>query len=162
MAWSDNMIPLFRAYSGDAVAPYTYDDARVIDLLISAAPMVLLEIDFDNDYVVDIVGKDISPDPTVTGEQAFEILVALKAACIVAFSEYRTAAQQGMMVRDGPSAIDTRARIAGLKAVADEKCKAYKDARTAYALGDGMAGLAIVGPHLTDESEGAGGGPGGR
>ena len=162
MAWSDNMIPLFRAYSGDAVVPYTYDDARVEQLLVSAAPMVLMELDFDNDYIVDIVGVSISPDPTQTGEQDFETLVALKAACIVAMSEYRTAAQQGMAVRDGPSSIDTRGRVAGLKEVAKDRCEMYNRARMAYALDGGLSGVAIVGPHLTAESEGAGGAGQGR
>ena len=160
MAWYDNMIPLFRAYSGDAVAPYTYDDTRVRELLVSAAPIVLMELDFANAYVVDIDGVSISPDPTITGEQAFEILVALKAACIVALSEFRTAAQQGMAVRDGPSSIDTRGRMTGLKDWADDRCKAYDKARMAYALGDGLSGVAIVGPHLTYESDVGTGGPG--
>ena len=160
MAWSDNMIPLFRSFSGDAVVPYTYDDARVVDLLIAAAPIVLLELDFAYDYVVDVVGQDITPDPNALGDQAFEILVALKAACIVATSEYRTASLQGMAVRDGPSSIDTRGRVAGLKGFASDQCAAYNKAKLSYVMGDGLGGRAIVGPHLTYESEGAGGSTG--
>ena len=153
MAWSDNMIPLFRVVSGDMDTPYTYSDPRVIDLLISAAVIVLSELDFAYSYTVDIVKKTIAPAPTSTGEQAFEILVVLKAACIVATSEYRTASLHGMAVRDGPSSIDTRGRVAGLKGFADIQCEKYNRAKLAYSMGDGLTGKVIVGPHLTYESD---------
>ena len=63
-------------------------------VVVVAAMNVNREVSFTETYSVDIVNETISPDPTVESslDNDFTALVALKAACILDQSTYRTKA----------------------------------------------------------------------
>lgn len=130
-----------------------YTDENLTRVLMVAAFQVSQELDFDNDYSVNIVGVDISPDPTDTDtrDDAFINLTCIKAACIIDRGSAAIAASQAISVRDGSSAIDLRGPLQGkLALLKDGWCKVYEDAKYEHQRGDGViAGIAVTTPFRT-------------
>lgn len=149
--WPNDIIRMLRSLinDDDLDAGYTYSDIRLKPLITAAALQVIMEEDFSSDFRVDISNDSISPDPINKGQNGrfFQLLVALKAAIMIAENDYRTTAGKAVLFRDGPSQIDLRgaAEAKGIiyKSVKDK----YERARIAYRLGDGMLGEAIVSPY---------------
>jgi hypothetical protein len=109
--------------------------------------MTLGVVDFPRDYNIDIPSTGIAPDPTSTQDNGFINLVVLKAACMLADGEYRTASNKGIVIKDGPSAVDARALIASKQQIAKDACAKYEKAELEFRLGNSKAGEAIIGPH---------------
>jgi hypothetical protein len=147
MAWPIETTRLLRSLIGDDVPDYTYTDVRLKPLITSAAVFVAGEVDFTYNYVVDIQSDTVTPDPANVNDQDFQMLVAYKAAAILARNEYRIVTQKAVLVKDGPSTIDMRDTASKVKAWMDALEDAYEKAKIAYKTGDGMVGEAIVGPH---------------
>lgn len=148
MAWDTDMIVMLRSVLGDYTEPYTFCDNTLIDLLITAAVSVVTSVDFDRTYTVDVSDRSITPDPTASNDQSFQVLVVLKAACILAKGQQRLKAEYGgVSIKDGPSSINMAGPGKLSKEYADDACKAYQDALLAYKTGNGLSGKAIVGPY---------------
>ena len=61
-------------------------------------------------------------------------------------SELKTHSLQAVAMRDGPSSIDLRGIVAGLKILFDDINRRYEEAVTQYKL-NGVVGQAILGPY---------------
>ena len=147
MAWQQTMVTLLRAFIQDMDETYTYTDERLEEILVASALTVMMEVDFANSYTVSLSNYNITPDPVdSTGEIAFQVLVARKAACIIVSGEAKTTAGKAIAFKDGPSSIDTRDGANITHQLAKDSCEAYTKARTAYLTGDGMSGKGIVTP----------------
>lgn len=147
MAWQTDMLILLRSFINDSVTPYTYDDSRLEEVVVSAAFCVANEIDFAYSYTIDLENVSIDPDPVDdTSEVAFQVLVCMKAACLISSGEYRTASDKAVMFKDGPSQYDGRAAVEAKSKLMQDCLAAYNKARTAYLTGNGLHGAAIVTP----------------
>ncbi len=145
--WEDQSIILFRSLINDTVDPYTYDDCRVKNILLTAAYLNIQDVDFDSDYTIDLLLAEITPDPP---ESAFISLMVLRGVSLLANSEWKTESRQGIVVRDGPTSIDMTGRLDTLKDYAAASKAAYDKAVISYKTGNRNIGIAIVGPSRFD------------
>jgi hypothetical protein len=143
MAWETNLLILVRSLINDSVAPYTYSDERLEDLMVTSAVLVLQEVSFATVYTIDLSTPSISPDP----ETSFETLIALKTACLIAQGEHRGYVRGAIAIKDGPSTIDAKGRAQYSKDLVDSVCALYDKARTQYVINGGSSGVAIITPY---------------
>ena len=127
---------------------YTFTDDRLEESVLVSAQLASLEIDFDNTYTIDVDSVSLTPDPTSSGgkDDSFINLVCLKTARLLIGSELKTHSLNAISLRDGPSALDLRGIVAGLKILFDDITKRYEEAVTQYKL-NGVVGQAILGPY---------------
>lgn len=146
MTWIDTAIPLLRAIIQDVSTSPDYSTSRLIEVLYAAAYIVLSEIDFNYDYVINLVNRTITPDPSTNQDVAFINMTCYKAALFILNSELKTAAINGIMIKDGPSVIDTRQFFVSQKTRYDLMLKEYDKVKMAIKMGDLNAGVAIMTP----------------
>lgn len=115
MAWDTNLVIMTRVLINDLSAPQKNTDSYLQQVLVTAGILADSEIEFPNDYVYDVSGITIVPDPITEQDIIFQALVPLKAACIMIQGDFRLALGQGIKVRDGDSAIDTSVSFRGYK-----------------------------------------------
>ena len=93
MSWQ-NTIPIMVRYLVSDVNPssYKYSDSRMSTTVLVEAQLVSLDLNFPNNYEIDIDFGVIAPDPTEeeTKDSSFINLIALKTACIIIGSELKT------------------------------------------------------------------------
>lgn len=154
LSWQVPCIELLRVLINDLEDTPTYSDARLIRVLTVAAFQVLRECDFPQNFTVDIVASDITPDPTDedggTNNDDFINLMCLKAACIIDTGAAIQAANNATAGKDTVSSWD-------LKGVAQHTidllskgyCATYSSALDDYLSGDGVICAAVMGPFRT-------------
>jgi hypothetical protein len=149
MAWKTEIGMIVRHLIGDVdYDNSTYSEDRIHETILVCAQLVNAELDFANTYTIDVDQCTLSPDPTVgTKDDGFINLVALKAACLILNSEFRTSASKAFNIVDGPSRIDGRDVANSQKELAKNMCGLYEDAKKAYRVGNLSVGAAIVGPY---------------
>ena len=126
---------------------YTFTDSRLEEAVLVSAQLASLEIDFDNTYAIDVDSVSLSPDPTSGNkDDSFINLVCLKTAQMLLGSELKTHSLNAISLKDGPSALDLRGIVSGLKILFDDINKKYEEATTQYKL-NGVVGQAILGPY---------------
>lgn len=149
MSWQ-NTIPIMVRYLINDVdsTNYKYSDARIEKTTLVGAQFVSLELEFVNNYVVDIANDTISPDPTDsdTKDSSFINLAALKTACIIIGSEMKLEAANAISVRDGSSSIDLRGVSSTLAILYKDLCDKYSKMADDYKF-TGETGQAILGPY---------------
>lgn len=150
MAWQDETIPLLRLLIGDSSSPYTYCDTRLLDLFVGAAKMVVMELSFDDDYTITLSTSSISPDPS--DDPYFIPLASLRAAYLIANSEYRTKSLMNIVVSDGPSTINLSGVVSGLKARVERLLADYNQAKLQYSIGNAIGCQAVLTPYTTENS----------
>ena len=149
MAWQNEMTVIVRHLVNDVdSSSYTYNDDRVEESILVAAQLSSLEIDFESVYTVDVDSLTLSPDPTdsTNKDDSFINLVCLKTAQMLIGSELKTHSLNAISLRDGPSALDLRGIVSGLKILFDDINRRFEEAKTQYKL-DGVVGQAILGPY---------------
>jgi len=146
MTWIDTAIPLLRAIIQDVSNTPDYTTSRLIEVLFASAHVVLSEIDFNYDYLVNLVNRTVTPDPGTNQDVAFINMVCYKAALFVMNSELKTSATQGVMIKDASSVIDVRANYTNQKSRYDLMLKEYDKVKMAIKMGDLNAGVAITTP----------------
>ena len=149
MGWQNEMTLIVRHLVNDLDSTnYTFTDDRLEESVLVAAQLASLEIDFDNTYTIDVDSVSLTPDPTSSGgkDDSFINLVCLKTARLLIGSELKTHSLNAISLRDGPSALDLRGIVAGLKILFDDITKRYEEAVTQYKL-NGVVGQAILGPY---------------
>jgi len=156
MSWQGEMTTIVRALISD-VDPtnYTYSSERLETTILVAAQIVLVEVDFENTYTVDVEQCYLTPDPTdartglatANKDDAFINLVSLKTACIIMGSEFKTQGLNAVRVTDGPSSIDYTAVAANIKYLYEYACKTYEEYKFNYAAGNNAVGKAVLSPY---------------
>jgi len=149
MSWQNEMTLIVRHLVNDLDSTnYTFTDDRLEESVLVSAQLASLEIDFDNTYTIDVDSVSLTPDPTSSGgkDDSFINLVCLKTARLLIGSELKTHSLNAISLRDGPSALDLRGIVAGLKILFDDITKRYEEAVTQYKL-NGVVGQAILGPY---------------
>ena len=146
--WQTTMVKIVR-HLVDDVAETTYDDGRLEETVAVAAQLLLNEIDFEQTYTINLDTISISPDPTTSNamDESFITIVSLKAACILVSSELKSNSLTALRVVDGPSTIDNREVIAGLKIIQADICGRLEHSIMQYKAGISPAGQAILSPY---------------
>jgi len=129
----------------DDVDDRVYTDARLEELIVVAANLVIQEMAFSNTYTVDIAATSISPDPITQKDTVFQNMVVLKAACLADQSTLRTRAQQaGITAKVGPASISTSNSLNGYALLLEQgPCATYERLKWEYEMGDAQAQQAI-------------------
>jgi hypothetical protein len=145
MSWQVEFPAIIRYVIGDFSATPTYTDNQLRSLAVTSAQLILTEVDFSNDYVVDVAGTGISPDPTSgVRDNPFLNLVSAKAACILGVAEQRIASGKGIKVTDERKSVDFGGISKDKKSVADSACKIYSEALFQYKAGNRVIGKAVM------------------
>lgn len=110
MSWQNDSETMLRIILNDAgCGEREFSDERLQDLLITAAYLLPIELNFSTSYSVDIDARTVSPSPDdSTDGKDFIAFMVLKAACLADQGKFRTAAlAQGVTARCGPAMIQT-------------------------------------------------------
>lgn len=151
MSWQLEIPILIRSFINDFDDQPNYSDERILQLSLVAAQHTILDIEFNNTYIVDIINQTISPDPTLQArDNTFIGFVALKSACLLDQSSLRTKAHlEGINVTLGPAKLDVSSGVSGFKTLLEQgPCKMYDQLKTQYVLGDASRVKAILSPFV--------------
>tara|TARA_B100000287_G_scaffold397318_1_gene413773 strand:- start:18621 stop:19124 length:504 start_codon:yes stop_codon:yes gene_type:complete len=128
---------------------YTFSTDRVETTILVAAQLLIMNVDFNNTYDINVEASTLSPDPTDSGtkDDPFIALACLRAACIIIGSEIRKESGNAISIKDGPSAIDLRGVTSTLTVLYQDLCKKYDEALLDYRAGNSVSGQSILGPY---------------
>ena len=149
MAWQNEMALIVRHLVNDLnSSDYTFTDSRIEESVLVSTQLAALEVDFENTYAIEVDSLSLSPDPTDSSnkDDSFINIVCLKTAQMLLGSELKTHSLNAISLRDGPSALDLRGIVSGVKILFDDINKKYDEAKTQYKL-NGVVGQAILGPY---------------
>jgi len=128
---------------------YTFSTDRVETTILVAAQLLIMNVDFNNTYDINVEASTLSPDPTDSGtkDDPFIALACLRASCIIVGSEIRKESGNAISIKDGPSAIDLRGVTSTLTVLYQDLCKKYDEALIDYRAGNSVSGQSILGPY---------------
>ena len=152
MSWQLEIPIIVRVWISDLDANPTYSDDRILQVITVAAQNVSREVSFVTDYTIDVVNNTISPDPTLSSsdDPDFVALVALKAACILDQSTYRTkAVNEGIKTSLASATLQTAGNLKGYKDLLDVgPCGMYSKLRQEFEMGNPSIVQAVLGPFV--------------
>lgn len=150
MSWQGQMSTIVRHLVNDVDAnKYSFSEQRIETTILVAAQLMLMSVDFNNTYTINVESCSLSPDPTdtETKDDAFITLSCLRAACIIIGSEIRSGSGNAIAIKDGPSSIDLRGVSQTLIILYKDLCDKYEQLLLNYRAGSSIAGQAILGPY---------------
>ncbi len=150
MSWQGQMTTVVRHLVNDVDSSnYTFSTDRVETTILVAAQLLIMNVDFNNTYDINVEASTLSPDPTDSGtkDDPFIALACLRAACIIVGSEIRKESGNAISIKDGPSAIDLRGVTSTLTVLYQDLCKKYDEALIDYRAGNSVSGQSILGPY---------------
>ena len=150
MSWQGQMSTMVRHLVDDLDSTsYKYSPSRVETAILVSAQLSTTNVDFNNDYTINVESCTLSPDPTdsTTRDNAFINLVSLRAACIIIGGEIRKESGNAISIKDGPSAIDLRGVSVTLTAIYKDLSEKYDHLLLEYRAGNSVAGHIITGPY---------------
>jgi hypothetical protein len=128
---------------------YSFSDQRIETTILVAAQLMLMSVDFNNVYSVNVETCTLSPDPTdaETKDDPFITLSCLRAACIIIGSQIRSESGNAISIKDGPSSIDLTGVTQTLIVLYKDLCDKYEKLLLNYKAGNAISGQAILGPY---------------
>ena len=150
MSWQGQMSTIVRHLVNDLdPTAYKYSDHRIETSILVASQLMVMNVDFNNTYDINVESCLLSPDPTdeETKDNPFITLSCLRAACIIIGSEIRSESGNAISIKDGPSAIDLRGVTQTLTVLYKDLCQKYENLLLEYRAGSSVAGHAILGPY---------------
>ena len=138
MSWQGQMTTVVRHLINDVdPSNYTFSTDRVETTILVAAQLLIMNVDFNNTYDINVEASTLSPDPSDldTKDDPFIALACLRAACIIVGSEIRKESGNAISIKDGPSAIDLRGVTSTLTVLYQDLCKKYDEALLDYRAG---------------------------
>jgi len=152
MYWEVEIPIIVRNLINDLDANPAYSDYRINQLAVVAARYVLGEVNLDNQYNIDIINTTISPDPSDPNSRDIDFVgfVALKAACLLDHSTFRTkAANEGISASLGPARLAVGGNLSGYKTIIDTgPCAIYEQLVMDHNIGNFNAVKAILSPFV--------------
>ena len=149
MPWQNEMTLIIRHLVNDLDSTsYTFTDSRLEEAVLVCAQLLLLEVDFESTYTIDVDSMTLNPDPTSSGnkDDSFINLICLSTAQMLLGSELKIHSLNAISLRDGPSSLDLRGIVTGLKILFEDINRRYDEAKMQYKL-NGVVGQAILGPY---------------
>ena len=125
MSWQGQMSTIVRHLVNDLdSSSYKFSDRRIETSILVASQLMVMNVDFNNIYTINVESCTLSPDPTDsdTKDDPFVTLSCLRAACIIIGSEIRSESGNAISIKDGPSAIDLRGVTATLTVLYKDLC----------------------------------------
>lgn len=151
MAWQIELVTIVRNLIHDLDTPPTYSQSRLEETILVNAQLLNKTVDFPNDYTIDVDAITLSPDPTEgTKDIGFINLVCLKTAVMITYGELKTAANQSIEVRDGPSSISLGGIYKAVKDLHNELKEQFELEKVRYQAGNSKAGHGVLGPTTVD------------
>jgi len=136
MSWQNTSLIMLRTLLNDAnCSTEKYTDDRLMDLLLTSAFIIRIDVNFSTSYTINIPSQTISPNPEdQTDGDEFISFMVLKAACLTDEANFRTAALlQGVSARCGPASITTSNYGAYLKELLTAgPCASYDSLTNSY------------------------------
>lgn len=152
MYWQIEIPLIVRTLINDLADTPTYNDDRILQLAVVAAYYVLMEVNLDTDYSVNVTTGTISPDPSAPESRdiVFIGLVAMKSACLLDQSTFRTkAAGEGLRAALGPASLSVTGNIGGYKDILNMgPCKLYDQLVLDHNIGNATAIRAVLSPFV--------------
>jgi hypothetical protein len=151
MSWQIEIPIIVRSLINDMEDNPTYSDEKIQQLIVVAAQYVTREINLVNEYNVNIVNPDITPDPTLLENKDLDFIsfVCLKAACFLDHSSLRTrAAMEGVKAVLGPASISVGNNGSYQFLLLNGPCKTYEDLRMDYEIGNTSLLRGILSPFV--------------
>jgi hypothetical protein len=152
MYWKIEIPLIIRNLINDLASTPTYSDDRLEQLTVIAAQYVITEANLDITYATNVVELSISPDPSDPSVRDIDFigLVALKAACLLDQSTFRTkAAAEGLRAALGPASLSVTGTLAGYRDILNMgPCKLYDQLVIDHNIGNATAVRAIFSPFV--------------
>lgn len=152
MYWEVEIPIIVRSLINDLGSSPTYSDERIQQLTVVAAQYVVKEVTLSNNYTIDIVNIDITPDPSdnSTRDTDFISFIALKAACLLDQSTFRTkAALEGIKTALGPANLSVAGNLSGYKTILDQgPCALYEQLVFDHNVGEAAPIRAVLSPFV--------------
>jgi len=152
MYWEVEIPIIVRNLINDLDSNPTYSDDRINQLATVAARYVLSEVNLVNSYNIDIVNGTITPDPSdpATRDTDFVGFVALKSACLLDQSTFRTkAVNEGLSAALGPARLSVGGNLSGYKTILDTgPCAAYQQLVMENNIGNITTVRAVLSPFV--------------
>lgn len=152
MYWQTEIPLIVRALINDLGSTEQYSNDRIVQLVLVAAQYVILDVNLDTTYTIDIINRRISPDPSDLNNKDYDFigLVAIKAACILDQSTFRTkAAAEGIRAALGPASLSVNGNLGGYKTILQMgPCATYEQLIMRHNIGNASAIRAIMSPFV--------------
>jgi hypothetical protein len=153
MSWKKEILITVRTFINDLGPNYTFSDSRLLQTIVVGAQYVQFDVNLDNKYTINIVTPNITPDPTLLDpkDDIFSSLVALKAACIIDQSSFRTkAVVEGIRAALGPASLSiSNNNLSGLKVILEKgPCALYETLTNNWDISNATAVRAIFSPFV--------------
>ena len=150
MSWQIEIPIMVRTLVNDLGDEQTYSDERLLQVIAVSAKYVQFDVALDHQYIIDVANPSISPDPTQDNDSIFISLVALKAACIIDQSEYRTkAAMEGIRAVLGPASLAIAGQSSAWRTILDRgACASYEELTSHWDVKDASAIRAVLSPFV--------------
>ena len=152
MSWQTELTTIVRVLINDLTEPYEYSDNRIQQILAVAGRYVQFDINLTNKYTIDVVNKNIDPDPTEISDSIFTSFVCLKAACIIDQGTFRTkAAMEGIRTALGPASLSFGGSLTGWQAIIDHgACGVYDELTSHWDVKEATAIAAVLSPFVNN------------
>jgi hypothetical protein len=152
MYWEIEIPIIVRTLINDLESTPTYSDERIKQLITVSAKYVVIDANLSISYNIDVVNETITPDPSdpETRDTEFVGLIALKAACILDQSTFRTkAALEGIKTSLGSASLAINNNLGGYKTILDQgPCSFYDQLVMDYNIGNATAVRAVLSPFV--------------
>ena len=153
MYWEIEIPIIVRTLINDLDENPTYSDSRIQQLAVVAAQYAQKDLNLRQTYIIDIVNQTITPDPSApeTRDTDFIGFIALKSACLLDQSTFRTkAAMEGIRTALGPANLAISGNLSGYKMILDQDqgpCQLYQTLTYEYNIGNGIIS-AVLSPFI--------------
>lgn len=152
--WQNEMTIIIRHIIDDLDSTnYQFSDDRIEEAILVAAQLIHNEMEFNIDYSIEVDNRKLTPDPTLTAVGAsdkdddFIALCCLRAGILFTGSQLKTYSLRAISLRDGPSSLDLRGVITGLKALHDDLTAKYEQVKLDYQTSKLGLGKVILSPY---------------
>lgn len=152
--WQNEMTIIVRHIIDDLDSTnYQFSDDRIEEAILVAAQLIHNEMEFNIDYSIEVDNRKLTPDPTLTAVGAsdkdddFIALCCLRAGILFTGSQLKTYSLKAITLRDGPSMLDMRGVVAGLKSLHDDLTAKYEQVKLDYQTSKLGLGKAILSPY---------------
>ncbi len=152
MSWQIELPIIVRTLINDLDVTPTYTDDRLQQTLVVAAQYVNREMNFNNEYTIDLNNLSITPDPTTLSARDEEFIgfLSLRAACFLDQSTFRTkAAAEGVRTSLGSANIAVAGNLKGYQTLLEVgPCGMYEKLKMEHEIGNIKYVRAVLSPFV--------------
>lgn len=145
--WQDIWTIMLRHTINDVDSPQQYSDSRLQTALLVGAQFVNNEFSMATNYVIDLIGLTINPDPTnATADEWMTNLTVAKTSVIMLRNNLKLASLSAWTIKDTDVNIDLRKIADVTKQLLDDIEEWYEQARMVYCVGVNPSVQAVLTP----------------